>query len=615
MAKVLFHKQPSYLQLLSHIEKDPYKIPLPDRKAQQFWESQYNVPEYSSAVVDAATWDHEEQGMYVPPQARAFNDVQEVGAPPPGPGPGMGPWPGQAGPGAFGGDGHFRPPPPGGGGYGPARRGRPTQPGPYADGQGPDQADADLDFGAHQGGMPPWQPWQGPAAAAEQIHAAQTASAAHNTLNHMWWAAQAPQPIPQPQTHDHGPTLAHHAVGLASTAGASLLAAASNYARGEVMGALNQHVVQPIVQPITANIAQGAQAFGQAVAHGLGIGGAAPPAVNNPGLYETLLGGAAPEAVGEAGMVAAGAVEGAEIGAFGGPLGAVAGAGLGVAAAAAAAASNSWWNHADPNTSASSSSHQAPILVAHGDAWHNSANASLPPAAQAHMNATGHYIPAPPPRKRAAEFFSLDEDGFTADDEDMPTRGTRRPAAAAAADRGKKGKYLHDRKWEGKDRAPPHSRARSKFQATLPVEPIQGFTSSSDSSSGVVVATTRPPPPPPPPEQGNGYLTDYGASSRRVRPHALPQHGLADPVHSSGSDGPGASAGPSSLKTLQSALKRATKAKETILGPMATNYRNTPSTSSSSRGPLSRPPPPPPPDSDASNRSRDRNTSARSGQR
>jgi hypothetical protein len=203
----------------------------------------------------------------------------------------------------------------------------------------------------------------------------------------------------------------------------------------------------------------------------------------------------------------------------------------------------------------------------------------------------------------------LDEDGFTADD-DLPAssstalalpRGIRRPAAAAASDdRGKKGKVLHGRKWESKDRAPAHPSNRSKFQA-LPTEPIQGFTSSSE-SSGVVVATTRPPPPPPPPEQGNGYITDYGPSSRRVRPHALPQHGLADPVHSSGSDRPG------SLKTLQSALKMARKAKETILGPMATNYRNT-STSSSSKAPPPRPPPAPPPPP-----SRDRNTSARSGQ-
>ena len=266
MTKVLFHKQPSYLELLSHIEKDPYKVPLPDRKATQFWESQYNIPDYSSAVVDAATWNHEEQGMYVPPQARAFNDVQEVQAPPPGPGPGMGgpgpgaaPWPGQAGPGAFGGDGHFRPPPPpppGGGGYGPARRGRGgQQPNPYANEQGPDM---DIDFGAHQGdNMPPPPPWQGPGAAADAINAAQAAAAAQNQLNHMWWHAQPPQPMPQPQMHDPGPTLAQHAAGLASTAGAGLLGAAANYVGGQFMGALNQHVVQPVVQPITANIAQG----------------------------------------------------------------------------------------------------------------------------------------------------------------------------------------------------------------------------------------------------------------------------------------------------------------------------------------------------------------------
>ena len=292
-----------------------------------------------------------------------------------------------------------------------------------------------------------------------------------------------------------------------------------------------------------------------------------------------------------------------------------AGAGLGLAAAVAGAAQSSWFNPAnpsDPHTSV-----HAPILVAHGDAWHNSANASLPPAAQAHMNATGHHIPAPPPRKRPAEFFSLDEDGFTADD-DLPAssstalpRGIRRPAAAAAAsgDRGKKGKVLHGRKWESKDRAPSHPSNRSKFQA-LPTEPIQGFSSSSE-SSGIVVATTRPPPPPPPPpEQGNGYIIDHGTSSRSVRPHALPQHRPADPF-TSGSDGPGASAGPGSLKTLQSALKWATKAKETMLGPMATNYRNTStSTSSSSNPPPPKPPPPAPPQPP----SRDRNTYARSGQ-
>ena len=219
------------------------------------------------------------------------------------------------------------------------------------------------------------------------------------------------------------------------------------------MGALNQHVVQPVVQPITANIAQGAQAFGQAVAHGLGVGGAAAPAVDNPGLYAPLLGG------GEAGMAAAaGAMEGAEIGAFGGPMGMAAGAGIGLAAAAAAAASSSWYNPAnpgDPNTSTASSSHQAPVLVHGGDAWHNPASPSLSPGAQAVINGTGHHIPAPPP-KRGAAFFGLDtSDGFSADDENIPTpapRGTRRPAAAStAADRGKKGKVLHDRKWEGKD--------------------------------------------------------------------------------------------------------------------------------------------------------------------
>ena len=617
MAKVAFHKQPSYLQLLDHIERDPYRIKLPDRKAQQFWESQYNLPENSSAVVDAATWDHAEQGMYVPPQSRAFGDVQDVGAPPDGPGPGMGPPGPDAGGfggfgGGFGGFG-FQPPPPGGG-YGPSRRGRPTQPSPYAD-EGGEQPDMDIDFTAHQGGPPPHPPWQGPGATAEAAQAASAASAAQNTLNHMWWASQAPQPMPEPQLHDHGPSLAQHAAGLASTAGASILAAATNYAGGQLMGALNQHVVQPVMQPITANIAQGAQALGQAVAHGLGIGGAQPP-VNNPGLYETLLGGGAPEAAaaGEAGMAAAAAAEGAELGAFGGPLGMAAGAGIGLAAAAAAGASHSWFNPSDPHTSM-----HAPILVAHGDAWHNPANASLPPAAQAHISATGHYIPAPPPnRKRAAEFFSLDTDGgFTADDEDQPAssstavalpRGTRRPATAALGDREKKGKVLHNREWEGKDRAPAHPRGRSKFQAT---EPIQGFTSSSE-SSGVVVATTKPRPPPPPPEQGSGYVTDRA----RVRPHALPPHQnpFLGPFSSGSESGPGASTsvGTGSLKTLQSALKRATKAKETILhGPIATNYRA--SASSSSRGPPPRPPLPPPPDSDSSSR-RDRNTSARSGQ-
>ena len=168
MAKVAFHKQPSYLQLLSHIERDPHRIPLPDRRAQQHWDSQFNIPESSSAVVDAATWDHQEQGMYVPPQHRAFSDVGDVGAPPPGPGPGMGGpgmggpghGPGEAGPGGFGG-GPFQPP--GGGGYGPSRRGRPAPPGPYDQGE----PGMDLDFGAHQGGPPPHQPWQGPAATAD----------------------------------------------------------------------------------------------------------------------------------------------------------------------------------------------------------------------------------------------------------------------------------------------------------------------------------------------------------------------------------------------------------------------------------------------------------------
>jgi hypothetical protein len=159
-------------------------------------------------------------------------------------------------------------------------------------------------------------------------------------------------------------------------------------------------------------------------------------------------------------------------------------------------------------------------------------------------------------------------------------------------------------------------------------EPIQGFTSSSDSSSsGIVVASTKPRPPPPPPEQGatGGYATDHG-SSRNVRPHTLPQH-RPNPFgdgFSSGSEGaPGASAstaGPSTLKELESALKSAAKKKPPTYGPMATNYRNT-SASSSSRGPLPPAPPPArPPDSDSSARSRgsrrpDPNTSARSGQR
>ena len=209
----------------------------------------------------------------------------------------------------------------------------------------------------------------------------------------------------------------------------------------------------------------------------------------------------------------------------------------------------------------------------------------------------------------------------------MPTpapRGTRRPAAAsAAADRGKKGKYLHDRKWEGKDRAPAQPRGY-KFLA-FATEPIQGYASSSDSSStGIVVASTRPRPPPPPPAQGSeGYATDHGPS-RNVRPHALPQH-RANPFGdwSSGSEGAGgasaSTAGPSALKDLKSALKSAAKAKPPQYGPMATNYRNTGSASSSSRGPLPPAPPPArPPDSDSSARSRgsrpDRNTSARSGQ-
>ena len=89
----------------------------------------------------------------------------------------------------------------------------------------------DIDFGARQGdNMPPPPPWQGPGAAADAIQAAQAAAAAQNALHHMWWHAQAPQPVPQPQMHDHGPSLAQHAAGLAATTGASLLGAAANYA-------------------------------------------------------------------------------------------------------------------------------------------------------------------------------------------------------------------------------------------------------------------------------------------------------------------------------------------------------------------------------------------------
>ena len=333
-----------------------------------------------------------------------------------------------------------------------------------------------------------------------------------------------------------------------------------------------------------------------------------------------------------AAAAAAGAAEGAEIGAFAGPMGMALGGGIGIAAAAAAASSASFFNPAnpsDPNTSASSSSHQAPVIVHGGDAWHNPASPSLSPGAQAVINGTGHHIPAPPPRKRGADFYGLDSsDGFTADDDEMPEpapRGIRRFAPAAAADRGKKGKILHDRKWEGKDRAPAQPRGY-KFLA-FATEPIQGYTSASDSSStGIVVASARPRPPPPPPEQGSGgYATDHGPS-RNVRPHALPQH-RANPFGdwSSGSEGAGGASasnvGPMALKDLQTAMKAAAKKKPPTYGPMATNYRNTSaSASSSSRGPLPPAPPPArPPDSDSSARSRgsrpDRNSSARSGQR
>ena len=81
--KSILHKEPTYAELISVIEKDSTKISLPNRRATQQWASPYNVMDTGESKLDEANWDWQTQGIYVPPQSRAFDGPGKCNGQPP----------------------------------------------------------------------------------------------------------------------------------------------------------------------------------------------------------------------------------------------------------------------------------------------------------------------------------------------------------------------------------------------------------------------------------------------------------------------------------------------------------------------------------------------------
>ena len=574
------HKEPSYAELVSYIERDPNKISLPDRRATRQWASPYNVMDTGDAKLYEANWDWRQQGMYVPPQSRAFDGPQQVQAPAPtkdignafGGGvaqdPGMGPGDAPHGP--------FQPPP------------RPPRPGvrprgapirvdpaptmfdsslyathPIIDGaRARAQAvpmDTDLDdedMDDDEGVRPPHPPpWQGPDATAQQLQAEVQADHVRNVMNHLAWQMQRPQAVPQPIVTDHEASLFQYGGlpppppppptgGIVNQAQAGLTAlggAAWALSRNQVAGlvnrevvqpvaaALNRHVVEPTVGPAIRQAQQavvnGAEGFAQSVANRVGLGQAAATAEE----LAPLVAGGAAEAVGAA-EAAAMAVEGLGEGfAVGGPLGGVIGLGLGLGGAVLA------------HQLSETPQHQ-PVMQAHGDVWHNTASAAIPPAAQAQINNSGtRHIPAP---VMEHDIWTEADDAADAGDEEMPGRGVRRPGseaiAGSSARRPRVATFAEDAMvpmGRGIKRSVPLPYRKQGSSAYLPKEEQHPLArlgnalatmpssmpgsdvpsqmpksfSSSEAESVPYTVAKRPPPPP------------GGGASTAIRRHALPE--------------------------------------------------------------------------------------------
>ena len=234
--------------------------------------------------------------------------------------------------------------------------------------------------------------------------------------------------------------------------------------------------------------------------------------------------------------------------AMGGPLGGVLGLGLGLGGAAAVLA----------HQLSETPQHQ-PVLQAHGDVWHNTASAAIPPAAQAQINNSGaRHIPAPPLPVEEHGIWTDANDTVDADDEERPGRGVRRSgdALAGAARRPRVATFAEDAMvpmGRGIKRSVPlpyrkqgaaaylpkteqHPLARlGNALATLPSSmpgsdvpsqmPLQGF-SSSEAESIAYPITKRPPPPP----GGGGAAV---AIRRNALPEApiMPYDPFADPEY------------------------------------------------------------------------------------